>query len=83
MPKTTAIPQPKQMRSQSESEVMPSPRPDSGSAITYIATTPVPKAIRTKVPRNSDRYSPTGVARQPVLPGGTPARASATSSPFR
>src|SRR6266540_3819479 len=44
-----------------------SPRPDSGRAATAVATTPVPKAMRTNVPKNSDRYSPNVVALHPAF----------------
>ena len=64
MPMMTAIPHPNVISSQSASVVIPAPRPDWGSAATYIATTPVPNMMSTIVPRNSESSSPHCVFRQ-------------------
>src|SRR5919107_3935810 len=64
-PKATARAHPQAISSQSPLAAKISvPRPDWFRAATAMATTPSPKAIRTRVPRNSASSSPHTVARR-------------------
>src|SRR5689334_297314 len=64
-PNVTARPQPQPMISQSPlAAKICVPRPDWLRAATAMATTPSPKEISTKMPRNSARSSPQVVCRQ-------------------
>src|SRR5215208_240877 len=82
-PKVTAIAHPQVISSQSPlAAKIAVPRPDWFSAATAIATTPSPKQMSTKVPRNSADSSPQTVCRQRGRARAAPvARAVAVISP--